>query len=138
MPQAPASNAPREGWWDDKKGNYLVGQSGEFQVDYKYADRNTMVQYRTNGGTWTDLGGGKDMQGKSATIQATPGSTVNLRVRNAGEYFTIGNTQNIDNKDHGQVTKTGNGYRLGIDDWKWDDGDYDDLVLDLTDPKAKG
>ncbi|ANH66689.1 hypothetical protein ABE85_02315 [Mitsuaria sp. 7] len=115
-----------------------MGQSGELQVDFKYADRNTMVQYRTTDGTWTNLGAGRDMMGKSAVITAPPGSTVKFRVNNAGEYFSIGTTQNVDGKDHGKVTATGNGFRLGVDDWKNDDGDFDDLILDLSDPKAKG
>jgi hypothetical protein len=138
--KAPIFNAPKEGAWSNARGGYVLGQSGEVQVDYKDGDGNDMVQYRTAGGMWTDLGGASDMLNRTGTITGEPGSLVEFRIRNFnnGEYFRGGTTQNVDGKDHASVRPTGNGYRVGFDRWADDDGDFDDINFDLVDRKAKG
>lgn len=135
---APAIVAPREGLWDASKGGYIVGQSGEVQVTYKTTNGNSALQYRASGGEWTEL---KERWDAPITVSAPPNSKIEFRIRNGNdknEVYRAGSTQNVDGKDHGRVTATGAGYRLGFDEWRNDDGDYDDFIVDLTDPKARG
>lgn len=130
----------KEGDWDPATGGYVLGASGEVDAKIKSSDRRSSLEYRTSGSEWIHILRGKDDEGKTATIKGQPGATVEFRVGNnqSGEFFKLGTTSNVDNKDHAKVQRTGLGVRIGVDEWANDDGDFDDFVFELTDKKAKG
>ncbi|MDH0867685.1 hypothetical protein [Mitsuaria sp. GD03876] len=126
------SQVPREGHWDSSKGGFVVGASGQLEASIRQpdADFNNKIQYRTARGDWQDLGWSKDT-GKTETIHARPGSTVEFRIQTPqGNNFQAGTTNNVDGRDHGQVTSTGNGVRIGFEDLR-DNSSFDDAILDI-------
>jgi Domain of unknown function (DUF4114) len=131
------ARAPREGQWNADKGSYTIGQSGrlEVKVGEGRADFKSQMQYRVNGGDWHTLTNSKDT-GHTATIHAPPGSNVQFRIQTPdGNTLRAGSTRNVDGLDHGQVSKTSNGYRLGFEDQTTgSDRDFNDAVLQLRDP----
>lgn len=128
---------PREGRWNADKGSYTVGRSGQLAVQVGQSDAafNNNMQYRVNGGAWQSLGSSKDT-GDKTFIHAPPGSDVQFRIQTPeGNTFRAGTTRNADGLDHGKVTRTGNGYRLGFEDLRGiGDADFNDAVLNLSDP----
>lgn len=134
--QAPSGcHVPRTGHWDAGTGGYKVGASGELKVEFGAGESssNNLIEYRAANGEWTSLGYSKDQLGKSTTIQAPPGSTVEFRIKNSGgDYLYAGTDKNKDGRDHGKVTQTGKGFTLGFEDWT--DSDFNDSVIRLSDP----
>ncbi|OWQ46996.1 hypothetical protein CDL60_11400 [Roseateles noduli] len=133
----PTNNAPREGAWDASKGGYVVGQSGEVQIDFLNTyTHNYPIQYRGTDGKWIDLGTSDVLNGKNLTVKADPGSTLQFRMNNtAGSWEQAGTTLNASGKDMAKVTQDSDGYKLAFD------GNnvtqlYDDLFLKLRDPRA--
>jgi hypothetical protein len=140
---APAPAAPpinKEGAWDASKGGYVLGASGEVDAKLYTADDRSVTQYRVEGGTWQYLLRGQDDANKTMTIKGQPGSTVEFRFGNNqnGDWFNLGSTKNLDNKDHAKVQQTGLGVRVGVEEWANGDNDLNDYVFDLMDSKAKG
>ncbi|WP_343628699.1 hypothetical protein [Roseateles sp.] len=136
---APIINAPREGAWNADKGGYIVGQSGQLQIDtlaphYPSKSEDYQIQYRSAGGSWTDLGTANTLHGKSVTVKADPGSKLEFRINAYGEWQQAGTTMNTSGRDMAKVTKDGEGYKMGFENYKTGT-DYEDLFLKLSDPK---
>ncbi|WP_058936174.1 DUF4114 domain-containing protein [Roseateles depolymerans] len=129
--------APREGRWNAERGSYTMGSSGSLQVKVGQSDAafNDNMQYRVNGGPWQHLAHSKDAGDKSI-IHASPGSEVQFRIQTPeGNTFRAGTTRNVDGLDHGRVNRTANGYTLGFEDQRGNgDGDFNDAILNLSDP----
>jgi len=137
---APAVNAPRVGGWDSSRGGYIVGQSGEIQIDtfaphHASASENYQVQYRGSDGKWTHLGLANELHGTSVTVKDAPGTKLEFRINAYGDWQQAGTTLNSSGKDMGKVTRDGDGYKLGFENYKTGN-DFEDLYLKFSDPKA--
>jgi|GEM_PF-6744740 len=130
----PNHAVPREGKWDANKGTYVVGRSGEvnLQIGKGESSANSEMQYRVAGGQWQTIGYSKDTD-KMKTIQAPPGSELEFRINvPGGKSYKAGTTDNPDGVDHAQVNRTDKGYQLNFEDWT--DKDFNDCVLKVSDP----
>ena len=134
-PHSHGCHAVRDGGWDSSSGGYRVGPSGELQVTIQKADAdfNNRVQYRTENGEWKDLAWSKDT-GKTESIHARPGSTVEFRIQTPqGNNFQAGTAGNNDGRDHGKVSANADGgVRVGFEDLA-NDSSFDDAVIDIKD-----
>ncbi|WP_143073897.1 DUF4114 domain-containing protein [Roseateles sp. YR242] len=135
----PVHPAPKEGQWNAGKGSYTVGQSGKVDVNVGKADAdfNNEIQYRVNGGEWKTIARSKD-DGSTSTIHARPGSNVEFRINTPeGNSFQAGTSANVDGIDHAKVSKTDSGFQLGFEDLRGAGGDFNDAILNLSDPDRR-
>lgn len=136
-PWGQARPVPRNGEWNAQNGGFTVGRSGQLdvQIGKSSADFKDNLQFRVDNGQWQSFGNSKN-DGKTVSIHADPGANVQFRIQTPeGHTFRAGTTRNSDGIDHGQVTKTGNGYRLGFEDQHGGgDRDFNDAVISVRDP----
>ncbi|MBB3194321.1 DUF4114 domain-containing protein [Roseateles terrae] len=132
---------PSKGEWSAENGGFTVGRSGQLDVQIGHSDAQfkNNLQFRVDGGPWQSIGHSKN-EGKKVSIHADPGANVQFRIQTPeGNTFRAGTTRNSDGLDHGKVTQSGRGYKLGFEDLKGGgDGDFNDAVISVRDPGRWG